>query len=131
MPFCKHCIASALWGMSLLVNLDGFAQVTVEPTNDLPNPYVSTAPWGKLPAGQTWGALNGVAIDNDGESVWVVSRCGANPNIPPGASAFQYDSCAGSNVAPVMKLDATGNVKVAFGTSLFILPHKVYVKAST
>ena len=41
-----------------------------QPTNDLPNPYQTTAPWGKLPQGRTWGALNAVAIDNDGESVW-------------------------------------------------------------
>jgi hypothetical protein len=67
------------------------AQGDAEPTNDLPNPYQTIAPWGKLPAGRTWGALNGVAIDNDGESVWVVNRCGANPDIPPGASPFLYD----------------------------------------
>lgn len=103
------------------------AQGEVAPTNDLPSPYVSTAPWGKLPAGQSWGALNGVAIDNDGESVWAVSRCGANPDVPPGASPFQYDSCAGSKVAPVMKFDAAGNLKVAFGAGMFIFPHKVYV----
>ena len=68
------------------------AQTTepVEPTNDLPNPYRSIAPWGSPPEGKPWGALNGVAIDNDGRSVWVVSRCGANPEVPPGASAFTY-----------------------------------------
>src|SRR6266705_1250803 len=55
----------------------------VEPTNDLPNPYQTIAPWGKLPEGRKWGALNGVAIDNDGESVWVADRCGANPDIRP------------------------------------------------
>src|SRR5213083_61548 len=48
----------------------------IEPTNDLPNPYQTIAPWGKLPEGRKWGALNGVAIDNDGESVWVADRCG-------------------------------------------------------
>jgi sugar lactone lactonase YvrE len=102
------------------------ADATVEPTNDLPNPYRSEAPFGKLSAGQSWGAFNAVAIDNDGMSLWVANRCGANPDIPPGASAFQYDSCAGSNVAPVMKLDADGNVLKAFGAGLFIFPHKIY-----
>src|SRR5712675_2645323 len=82
----------------------------VEPTNELPNPYQSTAPWGKLPEGRTWGAMNGVAIDNDGESLWVANRCGANPHDPAGQSPFQYDTCVGSNVPPVMKLDAAGNV---------------------
>ena len=49
----------------------------VQPTNDLPNPYQTTAPWGKV-TDRKWGALNGVAIDNDGTSVWVVDRCGAS-----------------------------------------------------
>ena len=114
-------------GVALLCHTAAHAQSSVEPSNDLPNPYISTAPWGKLPAGQSWGALNGVAIDNDGESVWVVSRCGANPDIPPGASAFLYDSCAGSSVAPVMKFDAAGNLLKAFGAGMFIFPHKIYI----
>ena len=103
------------------------ADIPLEPTNDLPNPYRSEAPWGKLPAGQSWGALNAVAIDNDGSSLWVANRCGANPDIPPGASAFQYDSCAGSDVAPVMKFDVQGNLLRAFGNGLFIFPHKIYI----
>jgi DNA-binding beta-propeller fold protein YncE len=103
------------------------ADTAVEPTNDLPNPYRSVAPWGNLPAGQTWGAFNGVAIDNDGESLWVANRCGANPDIPPGASAFQYDSCAGSTVAPVMKFDSAGNLLKSFGAGMFIFPHKIYI----
>ena len=78
------------------------------PTNDLPNPYRSVSPWGKLPEGRKWGALNGVAVDNDGRSLWVVDRCGANPDVPPGASAFQYDSCAGA--AEGVAVDARGNV---------------------
>ena len=39
------------------------AQTETEPTNDLPNPYRSIAPWGTLPDGKTWGAMSGVAID--------------------------------------------------------------------
>jgi sugar lactone lactonase YvrE len=97
------------------------------PTNDLPNPYRSIAPWGKLPEGETWGAFNSVAVDNDGVSLWVATRCGANPNIPPGASPYQYDSCAGSTVAPVMKLDANGHVVKRFGAGLFVFPHKIVV----
>src|SRR5690348_9293446 len=76
------------------------------PTNELPNPYRTIAPWGTLPQGHAWGALNGVAVDNDGVSLWVADRCGANPDVPPGESAFQYDTCAGSDWAPVHKLDA-------------------------
>src|SRR6266511_4162449 len=102
-------------------------QDEVQPTNDLPNPYQTIAPWGKLPQGRSWGALNAVAIDNDGESVWVADRCGANPDTPPGASAFQYDSCAGSSVPPVLKFDSAGNLLKSFGADMFIFPHKIYV----
>jgi hypothetical protein len=58
-------------------------QDDVQPTNDLPNPYETIAPWGKLPEGRSWGALSAVAIDNDGQSVWVADRCGANPETHP------------------------------------------------
>src|SRR5258706_7204284 len=98
-----------------------------EATNDLPNPYQSIAPWGSLPEGRKWGALNGVAVDNDGESLWVADRCGANPEVPPGVSPFTYDSCAGSSVAPVMKFDSSGKLLKSFGAGMFIFPHKAYV----
>ena len=99
----------------------------LQPTNDLPNPYKTIAPWGDLPGGRTWGALNAIAIDNDGESVWVANRCGANPDIPPGESPFAYDSCAGSTVAPIMKFASTGKLLKSFGAGSFIFPHKIYV----
>jgi hypothetical protein len=99
----------------------------VEPTNDLPNLYQTITPWGKLPDGRSWGALSAVAIDNDGQSVWVVDRCGANPETPPGASAFQYDSSAGSTLPPVLKFDSTGSVVKSFGAGMFIFPHKIYI----
>ena len=104
-----------------------YNQDEVQPTNDLPNPYQSIAPWGKLPAGRTWGALNAVAIDNDGESVWVADRCGANSDTPPGASPFQYDSCAGSTLPPILKFDSAGNLVKSFGAGMFIFPHKIYM----
>jgi len=103
------------------------AESDVPPTNDLPNPYHTVAPWGKLPDGRTWGALNAVAIDNDGRSVWVANRCGANPDIPPGASPFAYDSCAGSTVPPVLKFDSSGNLLQSFGAGMFVFPHKIYI----
>jgi DNA-binding beta-propeller fold protein YncE len=128
MPHCRRLLWLLLATTAVIALSPSVVtgQADSEPTNDLPNPYRSIAPWGELPAGRTWGAFNGVAIDNDGESIWVVNRCGANPDIPPGASAFQYDSCAGSSVPPVMKLDATGKVLQTFGAGLFIFPHKIY-----
>ena len=108
--------------------IGALAQDDVPPTNDLPDPYpITIAPWGQLPQGMTWGALNAVAIDNDGASVWVASRCGANPDIPPGESPYAYDSCAGSDVAPVMKFDSSGHLLKRFGAGMFIFPHKIYL----
>ena len=95
------------------------------PTNDLPDPYRVIAPWGKLPAGHAWGALNAVAVDADGVSLWVADRCGANPDVPPGESAFLYDTCAGSSWAPVHKVDPEGNLVRSFGAGLFVFPHKI------
>jgi DNA-binding beta-propeller fold protein YncE len=113
--------------MLTLCGVGANTQDEVQPTNDLPNPYQTTAPWGKLPEGRTWGALNAVAIDNDGESVWVAYRCGANPNTPPGASPFQYDSCVGSTLPPILKFDSSGNLLKSFGAGMFIFPHKIYM----
>ena len=125
-------VRAARFVLLLLIVLVCFAlpaarAADVAPTNDLPNPYRTIAPWGHLSEGRTWGAFNAVAIDNDGESVWVATRCGANPEIPPGGSPFSFDSCAGSTVAPVMQLDSAGNVLRSFGADLFIFPHKIYV----
>jgi hypothetical protein len=113
----------------VLAFYDGEAntQDDVQPTNDLPNPYQTIAPWGKLPEGRSWGALSAVAIDSDGQSVWVADRCGANPETPPGASAFQYDSCAGSTLPPVLKFDSAGNFVKSFAAGMFIFPHKIYI----
>jgi sugar lactone lactonase YvrE len=97
------------------------------PTNELPNPYRTLAPWGKLPEShRDWGALNGVAVDRDGRSLWVVDRCGRNPDAPPGENPFLFDTCAGSGWAPVHKLDADGNIVKSFGAGLFVFPHKIY-----
>src|ERR1044071_3086937 len=76
------------WGLSLIFGLVTACATPAwkwdgTPTNDLPSPYRSAAPWGKLPEGHKWGALNGVAVDNDGRSIWVGDRCGANPDVPP------------------------------------------------
>ena len=52
---------------------------------------------------------------------------GSAPEIPPGGSPFAYDTCAGSTVAPVLKLDLSGNVMQSFGADMFIFPHKIHV----
>ena len=123
----SYKILGAALAIAVLSGAAGEGTTEVQPTNDLPNPYNTAAPWGKLPQGRQWGALNAVAIDNDGETVWVADRCGANPNVPPGVSPFQYDSCAGSKLPPVLKFDAAGNLLKSFGSGMFIFPHKIYI----
>ncbi len=83
------------------------------PINDLPNPYSSIDGWAKLPDGREWGSTAGVDIDPDG-SLWAIDRCGGN-------------SCAGSDLAPILKFDADGNVTTAIGAGLFLFPHGLYV----
>ena len=87
---------------------------TATPTNILPNPYRSIENWAKLPPGRTWGSTAGVWIDPDGTSVWVAERCGAN-------------SCAGSNLDPVLKFDASGKLVKSFGAGRFVFPHGIHV----
>jgi sugar lactone lactonase YvrE len=118
----------ALAVLAVLIGCAGpglVSDLDTTPTNDLPNPFKTIAPWGKLPEGHAWGALNAVAVDADGQSLWVADRCGANPDVPPGESAFLYDSCAGSDWAPVHKIDAQGNIIKSFGAGLFVFPHKI------
>ncbi len=87
---------------------------TGAPTNNLPNSYQRVGNWAKMPAGRFWGAAAGVDIDPDGKSVWVAERCGQN-------------SCAGSNLDPILKFDASGKLVKAFGHGMFVFPHGINV----
>ena len=88
----------------------------VEPINNLPNPYETVRDWGTLPDGRRWGSVSAINVDIDGVHVWAADRCGAN-------------SCAESNVAPIVKLDPAGNVVQAIGAELFMWPHGMDVDA--
>ena len=90
------------------------AQATMQPTNDAPNPYQTISGWAKLPDGRAWGSTSAVAIDTDGVSVWVAERCSTN-------------SCAGSNLDPVLKFDSTGALVAHFGAGLMVAPHGIFV----
>jgi sugar lactone lactonase YvrE len=68
----------------------------------------------KMPDGRKVGSTAGITIDRDGSSVWVFERCGGN-------------DCVGSNVAPVLKFDASGNVTRSFGAGMFVRPHGIHV----
>jgi sugar lactone lactonase YvrE len=99
-----------------------FTQEDTPPNNNLPDPYHDIAPWGKLPEGRKWGAVNSVGIDKDGRSIWVAERCGPKPG-----AAFGADSCAGSDLPSILKFDASGNLVKSFGAGMLIFPHCLYV----
>jgi hypothetical protein len=90
------------------------AQNTNDP-NAAPNPYRMEELRIQLPDGRKLGAPIGVEIDHsDGKTLWLFERCGS-------------DSCAGSTVDPVMKLDADGKMVANFGGGLVNWPHGFYV----
>ncbi len=84
------------------------------PTNDLPNPYRTITGWARMPEGRTWGSTSAVDIDRDGVSIWVGERCGQN-------------SCAGSDLDPILKFDSTGALVRSFGKGLLLSPHGIMV----
>ncbi len=91
-----------------------YAQNTNDP-NAAPNPYRMEEFRVQLPDGRKLGAPIGVEIDqSDGKTLWVYERCGA-------------DTCVGSTVDPVMKLDGDGKILVNFGGGLVNWPHGFYV----
>lgn len=83
---------------------------TVAPINHLPNPYETVRNWGTLPDGRKWGSVSAVAVDVDGKHIWAGDRCGTN-------------SCAGSKVDPIVKLDPSGKAVQSFGAGLILWPH--------
>ena len=64
----------------------------ITPVNNLPNPYETVRNWGTLPNGRRWGSVSAIHVDADGKHIWAGDRCGTN-------------SCAGSDVDPIVKLD--------------------------
>jgi glucose/arabinose dehydrogenase len=76
------------------------------------NPYREDG-WAKLPDGRKWGWTSAIELDRDG-NVWVFERCGEN-------------SCAGSNLAPVVKLDPSGKYLRSFGAGMFAFPHGIHI----
>ncbi len=88
----------------------------VEPVNHLPNPYETVRDWGILPDDRSWGSVSAIHIDIDKKHVWAGDRCGAN-------------SCAGSSVDPIVKLNSEGKVVKSFGAGKILWPHGMDVDA--
>ena len=83
----------------------------IQPTNSLPDPYRTIENWAKLPEGRPWGSTAGVAVDRKG-NIWVAERCGAN-------------TCAGSELAPILEFDSSGKLLASFGAEMFVFPHGI------
>ena len=76
-----------------------------------PNPYRTVEHWYQLPEGRTMGSTSAVKVTPDGH-IWVVERCGAN-------------SCAGSDLAPILEFAPSGKLLHSMGANMFIFPHSI------
>ncbi len=123
-PASRHLLRRAL-ACAVLAGVSGLAMAqggargpeehaAVPPVNNLPNPYETVRNWSNPPAGRTWGSIGAINIDIDGRHVWIGDRCGAN-------------SCAGSDLDPIVKLDPDGNVVTSFGAGQILWPHGMHV----
>ncbi len=96
------------------------AQASVQPTNDLPNPYDTVGNIFKLPEGHTWGSTSAVDIDKDGRTIWVAERCSAN-------SCWDATKGEMSKFDTVFHFDASGKLVKSFGAGMFVFPHGIHV----
>src|SRR4030095_10416169 len=102
---------------ALFTGVTAFTQgEIVDPASKtLPNPNPKVIKnFGELPDGGRWDNTAGVDIGPDGQ-IWAYDRCGSN-------------SCAGSNVDPILKFDRnSGKLLASFGRGQFIFPHGIHV----
>ena len=114
-PFLVGVVATltlALPKGTLAQHLDRIQNIY--PENSLPNPYTSEDGWVDLPDGRTWGSTAGTDIDPDGVHIWAIDRCGSN-------------SCAASDLDPILKIDPQGNVVTTLGGGMLLFPHGLHV----
>jgi len=108
---CAAFVALMPWAASAQRGASGPPEhAAIKPVNQLPNPYETVRDWGALPNGRKWGSVSAVNVDADGKHIWAADRCGAN-------------SCAGSDVNPIVKLDPDGKVVQSFGAGQILWPH--------
>jgi sugar lactone lactonase YvrE len=105
----KHLLAAAL-----LIALQAGAQAQPDAKpNSQPNPYRTAEKWFQLPTGRTMGSSSAVFAAPSGHII-VAERCGVN-------------SCAGSDLPPVLVFDSSGKLLRSFGAGLLIFPHGIWV----
>ena len=88
------------------------------------NPYRTAGPWAKLPDGREMGAVGDLAMDPDGQHLWVIIRCDASEPDRFG------NECLDSDLDPVLKFDLEGNVVESFGGGMFVWPHGLDVDSA-
>ena len=91
------------------------AQINEE-VNEGQAPYALNQSFFTMPEGRTIGSTAGIALDRDGRSIWTFDRC-----------ADQL--CVGSDLAPIQKFDAAGNLVMSFGAGMFLRPHGIHIDA--
>jgi DNA-binding beta-propeller fold protein YncE len=79
-----------------------------------PNPYADAGQWGDLPEGRDWGAVSAIYPSPDGQTIWVAERCAAN-------------TCANSDLDPILQYDLDGNLLQSFGSGMVLWPHGMFV----
>jgi DNA-binding beta-propeller fold protein YncE len=109
---------SAQWygtavGLVCVISVTALGQARNPAPNSQPNPYRPVEQWAQL--GRSWGSTSAVDVGPNGH-VWVAERCGAN-------------SCAGSDLDPILEFDANGKLLKSFGAGLFLQPHGIAVDA--
>ena len=112
-------LASSAFVSAVLAGAAVFAQGTVQPTNNLPNPYETGAAPLKLPEGRAWGSTSAIDVDKDGTSIWVGERCGVNKCADATGKMSPLD--------PVLKFDASGKLVKSFGAGMIAFAHGIHV----
>jgi sugar lactone lactonase YvrE len=101
----RHCK-----GISFIIAVGFYVLVGNSYAQD--NPYREDG-WAKFPDGRRLGQISAIDVDPAG-NIWAFDRCGAS-------------SCAGSQVAPVVKFAPNGNYLTSFGAGLLVFPHGLHV----
>ena len=108
----RRSLAGIILGLSLVAGTQAPATTPSQQNTELPklpNPYRTITDIVSMPAGRTMGSTNAINVDAKG-NIWVFERCGAN-------------SCADSNVDPILQFDPSGKLIRSFGAGKFVFPH--------
>ena len=99
---------------AIVASVQGASGQINEEVNAGTDPYSMSQSFFKLPEGRTIGSTVGLFLDPDGTSIWVFERCGQNV-------------CVGSDLAPILKFDASGRLEKSFGAGMFVRPHGIHI----